>query len=43
VDSLISVIVVAPKTVFCFVVLSFTEKFLGGSFDVMISLFLIEC
>jgi hypothetical protein len=32
-----------PKIVFYFVVSSFIERFLGGSFDVMISLFLRLC
>jgi hypothetical protein len=33
----------APQTVHCFVVLFFTERFPGGSFDVLISLFLSLC
>jgi hypothetical protein len=33
----------APKTVFCFVILLFTERFFGGSLDVTISLFVSLC
>jgi len=33
----------APEIVHCFVVLFFTKRFLGGSFDVLISLFLSSC
>jgi hypothetical protein len=32
-----------PKTIFCFVVLSLTKRFLKGSLDAMISLFLKLC
>jgi hypothetical protein len=31
------------KTIFCFVVFSLTKRFLGGSLDAMISLFLKLC
>jgi hypothetical protein len=33
----------APETVRCFVVLFFTERFPGRSFDVLLSLFLSLC
>jgi hypothetical protein len=33
----------ALKIIFCFVVLLFRERFLGGSLDAMISLFLSLC
>jgi hypothetical protein len=43
VDRLISITLMALKAVFCFVILLFTERFLGGSFDMMISLFVSLC
>jgi hypothetical protein len=43
VDGLISITLMALKTLFCFVILLFTEWFLGGSLDVMIRLFVSLC
>jgi len=40
VDKLISIKVMVPKTIFCFIILLFIERFHEGNFDVMISLFL---
>ncbi len=42
-NRLISVRVMVLKTIFCFVVLLFTKRFLEGSLDVMINLFSNLC
>jgi hypothetical protein len=42
-DRQISIRLVATETVHCFVVLFFTKRFPGGSFDMLISLFLSLC
>jgi hypothetical protein len=43
VDKLISIRVMVPKTIFCFVILSLTKRFLGGSLDAKINLFFKLC
>jgi hypothetical protein len=42
-DRQISIRLMAPETVHCFLVLFFIERFPGGSSDVLISLFLSLC